>query len=117
MRYNIYSYGFCYADNRYDSLIIRVKLNLKLTEDIETYDQLLPHPMNREDRLCSEEIRLKFDDLNKVLLGYLRTIFKEYYVREVKKTSSLPILLTKPKDLDYELFVFRKYLGLMQYLL
>jgi len=28
------------------------------------YEVLLPHPSHREDVLCSEEIRLKFDLLN-----------------------------------------------------
>ena len=63
-----YSYGFCYADNRYDSLIIRVKLNVNLDEDMSvldgSFEQLLPHIASREDMLCSEEIRLKFDLLN-----------------------------------------------------
>jgi hypothetical protein len=108
----IYSYGFCYADNRYDSLIIRVRLNVNLQADLESFEQLLPHPQNREDRLCSEEIRLKFDCLNTVLLGYLRTIFKAYFQKDIKPTST-SVLLTKPKDLDYELFIFKKYEGLI----
>jgi hypothetical protein len=50
-----------------------------------------------------------------VLLGYLRTIFKDYYQKHLK--PSVSVLLTKPKDLDYELFIFRKYEGLMRHLL
>lgn len=65
--------------------------------------------------LCSEEIRLKFDLLNLTLLGYLRTIFKNYYIKHVK--VGISVLLTKPKDIDYELFIFKKYLGLMQHLI
>ena len=63
---NFYSYGFCYGDNRYDSHIVRVKLNANVHNDLneEGYDILLPHLANAEEMLCSEEIRLKFDSLN-----------------------------------------------------
>jgi len=49
------------------------------------------------------------------LLGYFRTIFKDYYQKHIKRT--IQALLTKPKDLDYELFIFKRYQGLMQHLL
>ena len=49
------------------------------------------------------------------LLGYLRTIFKHYYQRERKPGVS--VLLTKPKDLDYEIFIMQKYLGFCRHLL
>ena len=102
----------------YDSHIFKVRLNVNLHEDLDEvnggYEQLLPHPNNREDVLCSEEIRLKFDQLNTVLLGYLRTIFKNYYTHNVRPKVS--VLLTKPKDLEYELFIFRKYLALMRHM-
>ena len=52
-----------------------------------------------------------------MLLGYLRTIFKEYYVKNVKNGADVSVLLTKPRDLDYELFIFKKYEGLMRHLL
>lgn len=58
---------------------------------------------------------MKFDLLNVTLLGYLRTIFKNYYSRMTK--SGVTVLLTKPKDLEYELFIFKKYEGLMRHLL
>jgi len=48
-----------------------VKLNINMVETYEKvagtsteYEVLLPHPSHREDVLCSEEIRLKFDLLN-----------------------------------------------------
>ena len=62
------SYGFCYADNRYDSHIVRVKLNANIHDDLNLqdggYEMLLPHLANTEEMLLSEEIRLKFDGLN-----------------------------------------------------
>ena len=69
---------------------------------------------------------MKFDLLNTskynnflvsylALLGFLRTIYKDYYKKHIKPT--LMALLTKPKDLDYEIFIFKKYEGLMKYIL
>jgi hypothetical protein len=64
----IVSYGFCYADNRYDSLLVKVKLNVNINHDLSekdgTYEELLPHVGSREDMLCAEDIRLKFDAIN-----------------------------------------------------
>ena len=58
----MYSYGFCIPDNKYDSHIFRVKLNVNIAEDISNdYSELVPHPDNETDVLCSEEIRVKFD--------------------------------------------------------
>ena len=79
MQIIICSYGFCIPDNKYDSYIFRVKLNVNLLDDITDYSELLPDPANEDDMLCAEEIRLKFDQLNLVLLGYLRTVFKGYF--------------------------------------
>lgn len=48
-----------------------MKLNVSMMEGYDKvagtpaeYECLLPHPAHREDALCSEEIRLKFDLLN-----------------------------------------------------
>ena len=49
------------------------------------------------------------------LLGYLRTIFKTYFLRERKPGVS--VLLTKPKDLDYEIFIMQKYQEFCKHLL
>ena len=55
---------------------MRVKLNVNVHEDLRKkeggYEMLLPQLSSREDILCSEEIRLKFDELNisKYLIPY-----------------------------------------------
>jgi hypothetical protein len=49
------------------------------------------------------------------LLGYFRTIFKSYFSHECKPGVS--VLLTKPKDLDYELFILSNYQSFCEYLL
>lgn len=86
----------------------------------------MPDPDNEDDVLCAEEIRLKFDQLNQVLLGYLRTIFRTYYQHKLISDNfanyhqvangSSGLLLTKPKSIDYEIFIFKRYLGLMEFL-
>ena len=127
--YICYSYGFCYADNRYDSLHIKLKLNVTLNHDLSekdgTYEELLPHIASREDMLCAEDIRLKFDALNLskpyfiiifvALLAYLRTVFKSYYSKN--HNPKVSVLLTKPKDVDYEIFILKRYRGFCQHML
>jgi len=110
-----HSYGFCIPDNKYDSYIFRVKLNVNILDDITDFSEILPHPENEDDMLCAEEIRLKFDQLNLVLLGYLRTVFKGYFSHKTHFNES-GLLLTKPKEIEFEIFIFKKYLGLMEFL-
>lgn len=43
---------------------LNVNLNHDLSEKDGTYEELLPHIGSREDMLCAEDIRLKFDALN-----------------------------------------------------
>ena len=52
-----------------------------------------------------------------MLLGFFRTILKGYFMTHVKESNDVHVLLTKPKSIDYEIFVFQHYLGFMQYLL
>lgn len=42
--------------------------------------ELIPEPEDEDEFMCAEEIRLKFDALNAVLLGYLRTVYKSYFI-------------------------------------
>jgi hypothetical protein len=43
-----------------------------LSERDGTYEELLPHIGNREDMLCAEDIRLKFDAINLSKLKVLK---------------------------------------------
>ena len=56
-----------------------MRLNLNIHEDLSIEDgsilQILPKSQNREDMICSEEIRLKFDDLNTCKIIAYITIF------------------------------------------
>ena len=74
-----FSYGFCYADNRYDSMIVKVKLNVNISHDLSvlegSYEELLPHYASREDMACAEEIRFKFDALNLSMILYYSSYF------------------------------------------
>jgi len=48
-------------------------------------------------------------------LAYLRTVFKNYYTKN--QNTKVSVLLTKPKDIDYEIFILQKYRGFCQHLL
>ena len=100
---------------------------MNITKDLTAMSDLIPEPEDEEEFMCAEEIRLKYDALNLVLLGYLRTVFKNYFIlsqRQRLVSSGKPhespqqaeILLTKPKDINFEIFIFEKYLALMEHL-
>lgn len=90
------NYGFCIPDNKYDSFSFRVKLGVQLQKsDLHDYSQIVV-TLKEDDYACSEEIRLKYDQLNDVLLGYLRTIFRDYFRN---KHGIEHLLLTKPKNI------------------
>jgi hypothetical protein len=46
------------------------------------------------------------------LIAYLRTIYKHEFQKTQSKAFN--VLLTKPKDIQFEIFVFTKYLELMR---
>ena len=53
---------------------------MNITRELASMNELIPEPDDEEEFMCAEEIRLKFDLLNLVLLGYLRTVYKNYYI-------------------------------------
>lgn len=64
------------------------------------------------------QARLKRDQLNEVLLGYLRTMLKGVFFDNAKgskdldkmmSASSKKILLTRPKNLFFERFIMKTY--------
>ena len=56
------NYGFCIPDNKYDSLIVRVKLNVEVKDhDLTDYSVIIPALESEVEYVMSEEIRLKFD--------------------------------------------------------
>lgn len=88
---------------------------VRADHDERDFSQLVLTIDKERELTPSEEIRLKFDALNPVLLGLLRTLFKDFY-RE-KHGLAGEVLLTKPTDLGFERFVLAKYVGLMEFLL
>jgi len=105
------SYGFCIADNKYDSYVFRMKLAPSADRDMADYSELVLTLDKEKELIPSEEIRLKFDVLNPVVLGLLRTLYKPH------SASAEAVLLTKPTDVGFERLVLSKYLGLMEFLL
>ena len=51
-------------DNKYDSFSFKIKLNVNFDKEIEDFRALIPDPKKEDELDCSEEIRLKFDQIN-----------------------------------------------------
>ena len=78
----MYSYGFTYMDNKYDSFAFKVKITLTLERELEHISELLEDPNSEEYHVLGEEIRLKMDQLNlsKVLL--INVVYSLTWVHE-----------------------------------
>ena len=66
-RYLLLNYGFCYADNVYDSFSVFLRADLK---DRPTVEQMLM--LKPDDSIDSQEVRLKTDQINHMLMFYLK---------------------------------------------
>lgn len=91
------NYGFAYIGNRYDSYSLRMKMRLNL-------DELQPHKMvDFRGTDFTEEIRLKNNQLNELMMSYLRSVLKNSYFKgNVHSQDYQSILLTRPKSIAYE---------------
>ena len=73
--------------------------------------------IENDEYLTSEEVKIKYDQLNEVLLGSFRKIFFKSYMDNIVKGNIIHIMMTKPANIDYEILIFNHYLGFMKYLL
>ena len=69
-------------------------------------------------RDCQEcqKIYLKRDQLNEVLLCYLRQVLKEEFFPK-KGPEYKSILITKPTHLEFEIYCLEKYVAIMKQLM
>ena len=114
-RYLLINYGFCFADNRYESVEISLKL------DVDTTDPFIPEMCYlgssfQDDTLL--KCRLKKDQLNENVLAYFRaTLNQNFFKTEaVHALTGRDVTLTRPKNLYYERFVFKFYQALIEFL-
>ena len=119
-RYLLVHYGFCLADNRYDTYELRMRVDLSSEEYscVELIDFLFQ---------CRsvEKYFLKRDKICEELVGYLRALCKQSFYRRpnqmVKKPNAMQnlflmqdVMLSTPSDLLYEAYVFEQYLLILE---
>ena len=103
-KFLLLNYGFCFADNRYDSYHFWVKIDINLN------DLFVPFMINFQDTEdYSQEIRIKTHQLNGLLFSYLRIICKTKFIKSLQAFEAEDILLTKPVSLHYEIFCLTYY--------
>jgi len=88
------NYSFCFPDNKIDSYLIKLKLDIDLNEPF------VPHMIDFKKQPLTQEVRLKRDKICEMLMSYLRSVLKQSFFRQVYQGAK--ILLTKPVDLAYE---------------
>jgi len=84
------------------------------TKDDSTPDELVslipPAPFDFTNHV--QKATLKQNQICPMVVSYLRKVCKQMHYGEREAT----VLLTKPCDLHYELFIFRMYRKVMEYL-
>ena len=109
-KYLLINYGFCIAENRYDSYQVYVSMEINLN------DLFVPDMVDfKAAQLYSQEIRLKKHQLNSLLMAYLRAVcqtqYQKTYDGHLKDT-----LLSKPSNLKYEKYCVTYYEQLVKFL-
>ena len=65
----------------------------------------------------AQSIRFKIDQINEVMLGYLRSCCKRSYLKmKGLNDTKKRILLTLPTLLDYEQYIFATYMQVILYI-
>ena len=71
-------YGFCFLGNRYDSYTIKMRM------DIDLKDPFVPFMVDFRAEHFSQEVRLKNDQLNELLMSYFRSVLKASFFTKQK---------------------------------
>ena len=116
------NYGFCYADNVFDSYEFPVRVGVPIEK---IFQPALLIDLEWTAPNC-HLIRLKRDQICDVLLGFLRAnckarfLMRQHKVAKGGETSkakfSRRVLLTRPTNLPYELMVMTYYLQICTYI-
>lgn len=69
-KFLLVNYGFCFADNRYDSFSFKLKM------DVDMNDLFVPFMIDFNDENLAQEVRIKNDQLCQILLSYFRSVCK-----------------------------------------
>ena len=109
--YLMMNYGFCFLDNLYTSytFCVRLDVDFETIETIELKHMVAPSGM----RGNIQQIRLKNNQFNDILIAYIRSLLKEQYIRNSgkSKAKSTKILLTRiyEDDIEFELECLKRY--------
>ena len=111
-KFLLLNYGFCFQNNKYDSYEIPMRLDLP-------FEEIVPSELVDLKFLSAQAqpIRFKNDQINEVMVGYLRSCCKKSYLKMKGLTDTKKrILLTLPTLLDYEQYVFANYMSILLYI-
>ena len=108
-------YGFCFADNMYDSYEFYIKLDASSEVPVS---ELIDFTCQSRD--C-QKILLKPDQINAVLAAYIRSRNKQKFF-EVKGSMNVmqniffmpDVLLSRPTNIEFEKLVFQEYMEILQ---
>ena len=104
-------YGFCFLGNRYDSFAVKMRM------DIDLKEPFVPYMVDFRNEHFTQEVRLKCDQINELLLSYFRSVLKASFFKSSKFAASYKsILLTKPVNLFYERYCIQFYENLLDFL-
>lgn len=107
-KFLLLNYGFCFPDNTNDSYSVRLKMNINLQEIF------IPQIVDYKGAEFTQEIRLKNNQLNSLLMSYWRSVCKKKFFDGQEGVRK--VLLTKPVNLFYERYCLIKYEELLQFL-
>ena len=115
-RFLIMHYGFCFQNNLQDSLVFDVRLDMDYDKTI--YPTVAE--MAEAGKYCKavQSIRLKRHQFCQLLLGYIRSCFKEGFIKERyngNKQAAPNLLLSAAVDLDFEMVCLKRYLELIEH--
>jgi hypothetical protein len=109
--YLLTNYSFCFMNNKNSSFPFNLRLDCDLTQ---------PFITNMVDLIgISNEyqpVRYKKNMLCKMTLAYLRSILKQSFFKDQQAPEARRILLSRPKNIDYEIHVFKFYQAILEFI-
>lgn len=103
-RYLMIDYGFCFQNNKYDSVEIYLNMANEYKK-MEVHDFVDFVPIKGPCQVA----RLKSDQLCDTVLHYLRSASRDkFFVKNKTLVDMQPqqLIMTQPRDLFYEMFIF-----------
>lgn len=112
-RFLLRTFGICPAENRFEYYEVHFR-----TQDINLDATLVPAEVVdwKQEHEHTAAIRFGKDQINDLLLCYLRSMCSKVYAEDRPKSSSKSISLSRPRRLLFEIYIFEKYLSILEYL-